>query len=86
MSGKCDASCYPPDGRPAGRPGHPEVTEEDMQQMMADLSELGWGHHAIADLSGRPHAAVLELVMRNFPAATRTYSPLMREHGKGQQP
>jgi hypothetical protein len=48
--------------------GHPETTEADKQRMMAALYAAGWGYHAIADLSGRTHADLRELLVSNFPA------------------
>jgi hypothetical protein len=64
MSARCTEDC----GLARFPQGHPETTEADMQAMMAYLYAGGWGYHAIADLSGRTHAELRDLLMRNFPA------------------
>jgi hypothetical protein len=64
MSDKCDSGC----GLERFPKGHPETTEADMQRMMALLYANGFGYHAIADLSGRTHNQLRDLLLRNFPA------------------
>ena len=64
MSEECTQGC----GIEQFPKGHPETTEADMQGMMADLYAGGWGYHAIADLTGRTHDELRDLLLRNFPA------------------
>jgi hypothetical protein len=66
MSARCTEGC----GIDRFPQGHPETTEADMQSMMAELYRAGWGYHAIADLAGRTHDELRDLLMRNFPGRT----------------
>ena len=67
MSDRCTRDC----GLDRFPKGHPETTEADMRAMMAHLYAHGWGYHAIADLAGRSHDELRELLMRGFPARQR---------------
>lgn len=64
MSARCTDDC----GLARFPKGHPETTEANIQSMMAVLYAAGWGYHAIADLSGRSHTELRDLLMANFPA------------------
>ena len=55
--------------------GHPDTPEGSQQQMMSQLYSMGWGYHAIADLAGRPHEEVRQLLIRNWPALENATCP-----------
>jgi len=65
MSDKCTADC----GLARFPKGHPATSEDDMRAMMRALYLDGWGYHAIADLCGRSHTELRDLLLRNFPPA-----------------
>lgn len=54
-------------GIPCGGRGELQGPEHLVQLVMRELYRSGHGYHAIADLAGREHQEVAELLMLDFP-------------------
>lgn len=67
MSNRCDDGC----GLAQFPKGHATTTEADVQDMMAVLYAEGFSYAAIADLCGRTHTELRDLLLRNFPGRVR---------------